>query len=144
MRLIFIAVSKLKKKQRQLNIWHQTKLDESDCQMPSHWSPICSVLTMLSNKNQNYGPNCDSLAWMLCLQMYQSQCGWMFLLVPAHPGCPGQIPQSRKMVVCVWVYQSQCVCKLVCTHAHTVILWPSWILSQLPGSARTRKLKPGR
>jgi len=25
----------------------------------------------------------------------------MFLLVPAHPGCPGQIPQSRKMVVCV-------------------------------------------
>ena len=30
----------------------------------------------------------------------------MFLLVPAHPGCPGQIPQSRKMVVCVCV----CVC----------------------------------
>jgi len=28
----------------------------------------------------------------------------MFLLVPAHPGCPGQIPQSRKTVVCV------CVC----------------------------------
>jgi len=25
----------------------------------------------------------------------------MFLLVPAHPGCPGQIPQSRKTVVCV-------------------------------------------
>jgi len=23
----------------------------------------------------------------------------MFLLVPAHPGCPGQIPQSRKTVV---------------------------------------------
>ena len=30
--------------------------------------------------------------------------GWMFLLVPAHPGCTGQIPQSRKMVVCVCVY----------------------------------------
>jgi len=29
--------------------------------------------------------------------------GWMFLPVPAHPGCPGQIPQSCKMVVC-------CVC----------------------------------
>jgi len=28
----------------------------------------------------------------------------MFLLVPVHPGCPGQIPQSRKTVVCV------CVC----------------------------------
>jgi len=27
----------------------------------------------------------------------------MFLLVPAHPGFPGQIPQSRKMVVVVVV-----------------------------------------
>jgi len=26
--------------------------------------------------------------------------GWMFLLVPAHPGCPGHIPQSRKTVGC--------------------------------------------
>jgi len=31
----------------------------------------------------------------------------MFLLVPAYPGFPGQIPQSRKMVVCV------CVCSHV-------------------------------
>jgi len=29
----------------------------------------------------------------------------MFLLVPAHPGCPGQIPQSRKTVVCVCVLE---------------------------------------
>jgi len=28
----------------------------------------------------------------------------MFLLVPAHPGFPGQIPQSRKTVVCVCAY----------------------------------------
>jgi len=28
----------------------------------------------------------------------------IFLLVPAHPGCPGQFPQSCKTVVCV------CVC----------------------------------
>ena len=27
--------------------------------------------------------------------------GCMFLLVQAHPGCPRQIPQSRKAVVCV-------------------------------------------
>ena len=27
----------------------------------------------------------------------------MFLLVPAHPGFPGQITQSRKTVVCVCV-----------------------------------------
>jgi len=39
----------------------------------------------------------------------------MFLLVPAHPGCPGQIPQSRKTVVCVCV----CVCALI---ALTVVL----------------------
>jgi len=32
--------------------------------------------------------------------------GWMFLLVPAHPGCLGQIPHSRKMVLC-------CVCVCV-------------------------------
>jgi len=32
--------------------------------------------------------------------------GWMLLLVPAHPGCPGQNPESRKTVVCVCV----CVC----------------------------------
>ena len=30
----------------------------------------------------------------------------MLLLVPAHPGCPGQIPQGRKTVVCVCV----CIC----------------------------------
>jgi len=30
----------------------------------------------------------------------------MFLLVPAHPGFPGQIPQSRKTVVCVCVVNS--------------------------------------
>ena len=29
----------------------------------------------------------------------------MFLLVPAHPGFPGQIPQSRKTVVCVCYLQ---------------------------------------
>jgi len=30
---------------------------------------------------------------------YDESSGWMFLLVPAHPGFPGQIPQSRKTVV---------------------------------------------
>jgi len=30
----------------------------------------------------------------------------MFLLVPAHPGFPGQIPQSRKTVVCVCVHSN--------------------------------------
>jgi len=29
--------------------------------------------------------------------------GRMFLLVPAHPGCPGQNPESCKMVVVVVV-----------------------------------------
>jgi len=38
----------------------------------------------------------------------------MFLLVPAHPGCPGQIPQSRKTVVlcvCVCVINDRSGCK---------------------------------
>jgi len=26
---------------------------------------------------------------------------WMFHLVPAHPGCPGQSLESRKMVVVI-------------------------------------------
>ena len=38
----------------------------------------------------------------------------MFLLVPAHLGCPGQIPQSRKTVVCV------CVCVCVCVQYPSV------------------------
>jgi len=33
----------------------------------------------------------------------------MFLLVPAHPGCPRQNPESRKMVVCVCM----CVCDVI-------------------------------
>jgi len=42
--------------------------------------------------------------------------GKMYLSVPAHPGFPGQSPQSRKMVVCV------CVCvstSLNCIHEAT-------------------------
>jgi len=35
--------------------------------------------------------------------------GKMYLLVPAHLGCPGQSPESCKMVVCVRV----CVCSSV-------------------------------
>jgi len=38
--------------------------------------------------------------------------GWMLLLVLAHPGCPGQSPQSHKMVVVV------CVCVCVCALPH--------------------------
>jgi len=33
----------------------------------------------------------------------------MFLLVPAHPGFPGQISQSRKTVVCVCVDEERFV-----------------------------------
>jgi len=33
----------------------------------------------------------------------------MFILVPAHPGCPGQNPESCKMV---------CVCVCVCVAFH--------------------------
>jgi len=36
----------------------------------------------------------------------------MFLLVPAHLGCPGQNSKSRKTVVCVCVYYS-CAAELL-------------------------------
>jgi len=42
--------------------------------------------------------------------------GWIFLLVPAHPGCPRQHPESRKMVVCasvrVCIHAWLCVCDI--------------------------------
>ena len=41
----------------------------------------------------------------------------MFLLVPAHPGFPGQIPQSRKTVVC-------CVCSVLVLCIRSL----SWLL----------------
>ena len=44
----------------------------------------------------------------------------MFLLVPAHPGFPGQIPQSRKtVVVCV------CVLAVACSKNYSINTpWP--------------------
>jgi len=47
---------------------------------------------------------------------YDECSGWMFLLVPAHPGCPGQFPQSRKTVVCVCVCVSSCNVDLLNTN----------------------------
>jgi len=45
-------------------------------------------------------PDC----WCVCLCYLHfapenSEDGEMYLLVPAHPGCPGQSPESCKMVV---------------------------------------------
>ena len=47
-------------------------------------------------------PDC----WYVCLCYLHfapenPEDGKMYLLVPAHPGCPGQSPESCKMVVCV-------------------------------------------
>jgi len=54
--------------------------------------------------------------------------GWMFLLVLAHPGCPGQNPESHKMVV--WV----CVCLSVNrpNSMPTILLTKSTIMQNLP------------
>jgi len=72
--------------------------------------------------------------------------GKMYLLVPAHPGCPGQGPQSCKMVVCVCVCHDGTVTKktyaegnfqqatssghytlstFTTIHTGTLVLWPS-------------------
>jgi len=50
-------------------------------------------------------PDC----WCICLCYLHfapenPEDGEMHLLVPSHPGCPRQSPQSRKMVVCMYVY----------------------------------------
>ena len=51
----------------------------------------------------------------------------MFLLVPAHPGCPGQNPESRKTVVCVCacvcnsVLNSGMSCYLFCCYGQTSV-----------------------
>jgi len=42
----------------------------------------------------------------------------MFLLVPAHPGFPGQIPQSRKTVVCVCVVELVNLVTNMCLHIY--------------------------
>jgi len=47
----------------------------------------------------------------------------MFLLVPAHPGFPGQIPQSRKMVVCV-----VCVISLGYCQLKALVIVFEWIM----------------
>jgi len=57
-------------------------------------------------------PDC----WCVCLCYYlhlhqKIQKMAMYLLVPAHPGCPRQSPESCKMVVCM------CVCVCVCVRA---------------------------
>ena len=50
--------------------------------------------------------------------------GWMFLLVPAHPGCPKQSPEScKRLCVCVYV----CACARACTFSSGwVIMVLSW------------------
>jgi len=49
-------------------------------------------------------PDC----WCICLCYLHfapenPEDGEMYLLVPAHPGCLGQSPESNKMVVCVCI-----------------------------------------
>jgi len=46
--------------------------------------------------------------------------GWMFLLVPVHPGCPRQNPQSRKRL---------CMC--VCIYYVPSVLWCCWLDVQI-------------
>ena len=75
-------------------------------------------------------PDC----WCLCLCYLHfapenPEDGEMYLLVPAHPGCPGHSTQSRKMVVCcvfldpipTWLLK-KCAFLLVPTIAHMLTI----------------------
>jgi len=58
--------------------------------------------------------------WCVCLcylHFENPEYGKIYLLVPAHPGCPGHSPESCKMGVCVCV----CVCVLG-------IIWQTMLL----------------
>ena len=66
-------------------------------------------------------PDC----WCICLCYLHSapenpEDGEIYPVVPPHPGCPGQSPESRKMVVCV------CVC--VCVHSESGSIDTLWHL----------------
>jgi len=55
-------------------------------------------------------PDC----WCICLCYLHfapenPEDGEMYLLVPAHPGCPGQSQQSRKMVMCVLSVENKAI-----------------------------------
>ena len=81
--------------------------------------------------------------------------GWMFLLLPAHPGCPGQNPQSRKTVECIiWTHTNVTLyavsrCKLVfavwrhcstgyvCRNYHNCE-WQRWLAELRPSSQKCR------
>jgi len=71
----------------------------------------CRTLFMKDSANAVYNWLSNSLPWQryrcwhdtTYLPNVAESSGWMFLLVPAHPGFPGQIPQSRKTVVVVVV-----------------------------------------
>jgi len=47
----------------------------------------------------------------------------LFILnVQAHPGCPGEFPQSRKTVVCVCVCVLQWLWDIVCSRKRECVL----------------------
>jgi len=56
--------------------------------------------------------------------------GWMSVVIPAHPGCPGQNPESRKTVVCMCVCCCMCACGIAestlmssVSSAHCTVMW---------------------
>jgi len=72
----------------------------------------------------------DASACYLHFASENPEDGKMYLLVPAHTGCPGQSPESYKMVVCVSMSLSCTIIKIFsiisenskrshdCDHAH--------------------------
>ena len=61
----------------------------------------------------------------------------MFLLVPAHPGFPGQIPQSRKTVVCVCVFLYSFHASVKFSLPISIVLYSFPLLLQQPPHSTT-------
>ena len=67
----------------------------------------------------------------------------MFLLVPAHPGFPGQIPQSRKTVVCVCLSPCPFAVFSCSEHPTDIHLEDLWECCKLPSCLGPRCIEPG-
>jgi len=76
------------------------------------WPPCRAALSLLSQ-------------WRCCV------CFVIFFtwisLVPAHPGCPGQNPQSRKMVVCVCVSNEYICRKSIIDRRQRLVCNQQWV-----------------
>ena len=87
---------------------------------------------LLVEGNQTWVLACLSLSYVI---FFHPEDGEMYLLVPAHLGCPGQSPESCKMVVCVcdlvFLMNGSFVCLFVSLQCFDAVGWATGRASAL-------------